>query len=403
MERLDLPKRALVLGLARSGTAASTALERRGVEVVGADRRLGNDEDLRLLDDVGLLVKSPGVAAEHALVVEARRRGVPVWGEVELGWRLLDNPVVGVTGTNGKTTTSELLGAIFAAAGVAVQVVGNIGRPLTGLDGEAGPGAWIICELSSFQLEDVLTFRPAVAVILNLEPDHLDRHGTLERYTRAKLRIFENQTRRDTAVVPRGFGEIPGQARRVEFRFDDALPAEPLIPGDHNRENAAAACAAARAVGIENDAIGDALSAFPGVPHRLERVGEIAGVRYVNDSKATNVAACLRALAAYAGVPTHLIVGGRGKGESFEPLAAAIGPNVRSIYLVGESAGEIGEAIGWRGTAAGDLETAVSLAAGIAARGDVVLLSPACASFDQFENFEHRGEEFRRLVQNLER
>jgi UDP-N-acetylmuramoylalanine--D-glutamate ligase len=403
MEPLDLPERAVVLGVARSGTAASEALERRGVDVVAADRRLGNDEDLRLLDNVGLVVKSPGVAADHAMVIEARRRGIPVWGEVELGCRLLDNPLVGVTGTNGKTTTSELLGAIFAAAGTAVRVVGNVGRPLTGLDGDVDSGAWVVCELSSFQLEDVLTLRPTVAVLLNLEPDHLDRHGTLEGDRSAKLRIFENQTRTDTAVVPRGFGDIPGSARRVEFSVDDPLPAEPAIRGDHNRENAAAACAAARALGIEDAAIGNALRAFPGVPHRLELVGEVEGVRYVNDSKATNVAASLRALAVYADAPMHLIVGGRGKGESFDPLAAAIGPNIRSIYLIGESAREIGRALGSRGTVAGDLETAVALAARAATGGDVVLLSPACASFDQFENFERRGEEFRRLVQNLER
>jgi UDP-N-acetylmuramoylalanine--D-glutamate ligase len=398
---LELPERVLVLGLARSGAAATAALERRGVEVVGADRKLGNDEDLELLDGVGLVVKSPGVPSEQPLVLEARRREVPVWAEVELGYRLFATPIVGVTGTNGKTTTSELLGAIFLAAGVETHVAGNVGRPLTALDGEVGPDAWVVCELSSFQLEDIVTLRPRVAVLLNLEPDHLDRHGTLERYRAAKLRIFENQREADTAVVPRGFGPVPGRAHRVEFRFDDALPAEPLLPGDHNRENATAAAAAARAVGIADEAVAEALWTFPGVAHRLELVAEIDGVRYVNDSKATNVAACLRALAAYAETPAHVIVGGRGKGESYEPLAAAIGPNVRAVYLVGESAPEIGEALGRRATPAGDLETAVALAARAAMNGEVVLLSPACASFDQFENFEQRGEEFRRLVQNL--
>jgi UDP-N-acetylmuramoylalanine--D-glutamate ligase len=399
--RLELPERVVVLGLARSGTAASKALRRRGVEVVGADRSLGNDEELRLLDGAGLLVKSPGVTAEHPLVVEARGRALPVWGEVELGSRLLRNPIVGVTGTNGKTTTSELLGAIFGAAGRGVHVAGNVGRPLTALDGKVDPEDWVVCELSTFQLEDSVTLCPRVAVLLNLEADHLDRHGTLERYRSAKLRIFENQQETDTAVVPSGFGGVPGTARRIEFRFDDPLPAEPLIRGEHNRENAAAATAAARAVGIDDGAIGRALRSFPGVPHRLEPVGEVDGVRYVNDSKATNVAACVRALAAYAEEPVRLILGGRAKGESFGPLAAAIGSNVRSIYLVGESAGEIGMAIGSRATVAGQLETAVSLAARAATPGDVVLLSPACASFDQFENFEQRGEEFRRLVQNL--
>ena len=164
-----------------------------------------------------------------------------VWSEVELGFRLLANPILGVTGTNGKTTTSELLGDIFRAAGKDVAVAGNVGRPLTGLDGALGEGAWIVCELSSFQLEDVDTFRPHIAILLNLAPDHLDRHETFEDYRAAKLRIFENQSAEDVAVVPRGFGTIPGEARRIEFSLEDELPTEPSIPGDHNRENAAAA------------------------------------------------------------------------------------------------------------------------------------------------------------------
>lgn len=372
------------------------------MEVVGADRRDGNDEELSLLDGVGLLVKSPGVPGEAPLVVEARARGIPIWSELELGARLLPNPLVAVTGTNGKTTTSELAGAIFRAAGRETVVAGNVGRALSGV--EAPPGAWIVCEVSSFQLEDVHEFRPRVAVLLNLEPDHLDRHRTFDAYRAAKLRVFENQLSTDTAVIPHSFGPIPGRARRVEFAAEDPLPAEPRIPGAHNRENAAAATAAARAAGIPDDAIAEALRDFRGVEHRLELVAEIRGVRYVNDSKATNTAAARRGLAAYD-APLRLILGGSLKGESFDELARAIGPTVRSVYLVGEAAGEIGAALDRAGVAyqrAGDLERAVALAAAAAEPGDVVLLSPACASYDQWENFERRGEGFRRLAQNLE-
>ena len=220
------------------------------------------------------------------------------------GARLLPNPILGITGTNGKTTTTALLGAMFAAAGIPAEVAGNIGRPLTSLVGDATPDAWVVCELSSFQLEDVETLRPRIAVLLNLEPDHVDRHGSFEAYRDAKLRIFENQgrgRRRGRARV--GSARCPGRARRIEFAGDDPLPAEPRIPGAHNRENAAAATAAARAAGIGDGAIAEALRTFPGVEHRIEELATIAGVRYVNDSKATNVAAALRALASFPGLP----------------------------------------------------------------------------------------------------
>ena len=395
MKQVELPARVVVVGLGISGLAASAALERRGVEVVGADRKHGNDEDLSLLDGAGLLVKSPGVPGENALVVEARRRGIPVWSEVELGYRLLPAVrLVGITGTKGKTTTTRLLGAMVAAAGLKVQLAGNEHRPISDVADEIDADTLLVCELTSFQLEDVHTLACDLAVLLNLEPDHLDRHGSFDAYRDAKLRIFE---RAGAAIVPRGSG-LPG----LEFSAADPLPAEPRIPGEHNRENAAAATAAARALGIGDEEIGEALRAFPGVEHRLEPIAEVGGVRYVNDSKATNVAAALRALAAYAAEPVRLIVGGRGKGQSFEPLGAGIGPNVLAVYAIGEAAEELVGAIGPRATPSGDLATAVSRAAAEASPGDVVLLSPACASFDQFENFERRGEEFRRLVQNLE-
>jgi UDP-N-acetylmuramoylalanine--D-glutamate ligase len=382
--------RVLVYGLARSGRSAAERLAERGDEVVVADRTLGNENDLSLLDGVELLVKNPGIPGERPLVVIARERGIPVWSEVELGFRLLpESRFVGVTGTNGKTTTVELLGAIFRAAGRAVAVAGNVGTPLTSVRS----ADWVVCELSSFQLEDVHELACDVAVLLNLEPDHLDRHGTFEAYRDAKLRIFE---RARVAIVPRRLG-LDG----IEFSRDDPLPAEPLIRGAHNRENAAAATAAARAAGIEDGPIAEALRTFPGVPHRLELVAARGGVRYVNDSKATNVAAARPALEAYADDPVHLILGGSLKGESFAPLAEAIGENVQSIHLIGEATDALAAVLP---PALRDetLERAVHHAARLAVPGDVVLLSPACASYDQFENFEQRGDAFRALAEALE-
>ena len=409
---MKLPRRALVVGLARSGQSAALALARRGVEVVAADRDAGLDpgrlaeagvevrlgiEEESLLDHVELLVKSPGVPGESPLPAGARRRGIPVWSEIELGYRFLSrNPFIGVTGTNGKTTTCELLGAMFRAAGRAVAVAGNVGRPLTSLDGALPGDAWIVCELSSFQLEDVHELACDVAVLLNLEPDHLDRHGSFEAYRDAKLRVFE---RARVKIVPEGLG-LDGSA----FSPDDPLPAEPLIPGAHNRANAAAAVAAARAAGLADGAIASALRTFAGVSHRLELVREHDGVRYVNDSKATNTAAARRGIAAYAAEPLRLLLGGSLKGESFDELARALPETVRSIDLIGEAGDAIAASLDRAGRPyrrSGDLATAVEAIGREAERGDVVLLSPACASYDQFRNFEERGEAFRRLVEAL--
>ena len=411
-------RRVLVVGLARSGKAAAEALVARGGEVTGFDRNesldagrlreigvevhLGREEET-LLQGIELVVKSPGVPGETPLVTGARTRAVPVWSEIELGARLLANPLLGVTGTNGKTTTSELLGAVFRAADRPVEVVGNVGRPLTSLVGQVPPETWIVCELSSFQLEDVETLRPRIGILLNLEADHLDRHGSFESYTAAKLRMFERQTNEDTAVLPRGFGRVPGAGRRVEFDPDGPLPAEPLIPGPHNRENAAAATAAARAAGIADEAIAEALRTFEGVPHRIELVRELRGVRYVNDSKATNVAAALRALASFPESTVHVILGGRGKAEPYEPLAAAFEDGDRA-YLIGEATRKIASALDAAAVTyveCGELGRAVEAAAAAASAGSVVLLSPACASFDQFESFEARGDAFRQLVERL--
>ena len=407
-----LPRRALVVGLARSGLAAAAGLAGRGVQVVAADRsadvdvgrlgdlgvelRLGTEEEA-LLEGVELVVKSPGVPAESPPIVAARSRGIPVWSEVELGYRLLPagSRLIGVTGTNGKTTTTELLGAMLRAAGRPAEVAGNVGRALTDAALAAAQGSWMVCELSSFQLEDVQTLACDVAVLLNLEPDHLDRHGSFAAYRDAKLRIFE---RAGTKVVPRGFG-----IRGIEFSAEDPLPAEPLIPGRHNRENAAAATAAARAAGVPDDAIAQALRTFPGVPHRLELVRGLHGVRWVNDSKATNTAAARRGVAAYD-APLRLILGGSLKGEDFGPFVRDLPAKVRSIYLVGAASDELAAALDAAGRGyvrSGDIATAVSQAAADAAPGDVVLLSPASASYDQFANFEERGDTFRRLVEEL--
>jgi len=410
-----VPDRILVLGLARSGRAAVAVLRHAGVEVVAHDVKrdldtggveaevhLGAWRD-ELLDGVGLVVKSPGIPAQAAPARAAAERGVPVISEIELGARLLPNRMIGITGTNGKTTTTALVGAMFEAAGLPVEVAGNIGRPLTGIVVTAAPEAWVVCELSSFQLEDVETLRPAIGVLLNLESDHLDRHGSFDAYRDAKLRLFENQRPGDVAVVPRGFGPIAGEGRRIEFTGDDPLPAEPRIPGAHNRENAAAATAAARAAGIGDAAIAEALRTFAGVEHRIEDVGTVGGVRYVNDSKATNVAAAQRALASFPGARKLVILGGRGKAEPYGPLADAFGPDDRA-YLIGEAADEIAAALDDRRVSferSGDLATAVAAATRDARGGDVVLLSPACASFDQFRDYEERGEEFGKLVQKL--
>ena len=397
-----------MLGLARSGLAAAQALARRGDRVIAVDRsedveigrlaeagvevHLGTEET-SLLEGVDVLIKSPGVPSEAPLVTAARERGIPVWSEVELGSRMLANPILGVTGTNGKTTTSELLGVMLGAL-----VAGNVGRALTELDGVDG-GGWIVCELSSFQLEDIHEFRPRIAVLLNLEPDHLDRHGSFEAYRDAKLRVFENQEPDDVAIVPRGFGDVPGRGTRVEFSADDPLPAEPRIPGPHNRENAAAATAAARAAGVDDERIAEALRSFPGVPHRLEEVAEVGGVRFVNDSKATNAAAARRAIASYD-APLHVILGGLGKNESYAELAADLRERGAQAYLIGAAAEELAQAIDEH-ELSGDLATAVRAAAAAAKPGDVVLLSPAAASYDQFRDFEERGDEFRRLVREL--
>jgi UDP-N-acetylmuramoylalanine--D-glutamate ligase len=406
----EIPRRALVIGLARQGSAAALALARRGVRVVGVDRdktldvgrlkaagvevHLGSEE-MELPDETEVVVKSGGVPNEVPLVAAALARRLPVWSDVEVGYRILPNPILGVTGTKGKTTTTALLGEIFEAAGREAVCAGNIGYAICNLDGRVDPDTWVLCELSSFQLEHVDRFRARVGVLLNVEADHLDRHGSLEQYRAAKLRILE---RSDEKVVPRELG-LEG----IAFGPDDELPAEPRIPGRHNRANAAAATAAARAAGLGDEAIARGLRSFAGVPHRLELVRERGGVRWVNDSIATNTFAVRHGVAAYD-APVRLILGGRAKGENYGRFARELPAHVASIYLVGEAADELAAAFDAAGRAyerTGTIAGAVAAAARDAQPGDVVLLSPACASYDQYESFEQRGEDFRRRVDAL--
>jgi UDP-N-acetylmuramoylalanine--D-glutamate ligase len=399
------------VGLARSGQAALNVL---GDAARGVDRKHGDDTPVAL-EGVRCVIKSPGVPQEAPVIAAARERGIPVIGELELAWRLLPNEFVAVTGTNGKTTTVELLGAIHREAGVAAAVAGNVGTPLTSLVGEIDPGAVVICEASSFQLEDTAEFAPEGAVLLNVAPDHLDRHGTLDAYLAAKLQVFARQGNDDVAVAPVGLGveDLGGCARRVCFgpggELDDRAgqlwwDEQPLIAheqirlrGAHNRANAAAAAAIALARGIDPDAVRAALAAFAGVEHRLEEVATVDGVLYVNDSKATNVDSTLVALASFEGEPVHLILGGGGKGQDFMPLRE---PAARcaGVYLIGTDGPAIGAQIG-TGLECGDLATAVGRARAAARPGEVVLLSPACESYDQFDSYEHRGRAFKELVQ----
>ncbi len=395
----------LVVGLARSGIAAARMLRDHG-EVIGTDSgspevpgdldaRLGVD-GVELLEGVACVVKSPGVPNEAPVIVAARERGLPVLGELELAWRLLPNPFVAVTGTNGKTTTTELLGAIWREADLPVALAGNVGTPLAALVGEVDESTTIVCEVSSFQAEDSEAFAPDTAVLLNVTEDHLDRHGTFEAYRDAKLRVFANQTPEQVAVVPPGV-EVPGSARRIEFG-ELPLPAEEIrLRGAHNLENAMAASAAAMATGVPEEAVAAALRSFPGVPHRLEEVGSVGGVLYVNDSKATNVSSAVRGIEAFDG-GVHVILGGSLKGGGFEGLRDAVASRCVAAYLIGEAAERLEQDLA--GTVplhrSGDLATAVRDAA--AQPGEVVLLSPACASFDQFRDYEERGEAFRSLV-----
>jgi UDP-N-acetylmuramoylalanine--D-glutamate ligase len=474
-------RRVLVLGASRSGISAALALAGSGLMVTLSDRR--NRESLSGVedavgagvqfvreDDLGahwpapdLVVKSPGVPGEAVPVTMARERGVPVWSEVELAYALLSNPFDAITGTNGKTTTTALLGHLFVTAGRPARVLGNIGVAVTSVAGQIEPDEELVVEVSSFQLEDIHAFRPAVGVFLNLTPDHLDRHGSMERYLACKANLFARQEATDVAVLnrddpavaklgvqlaarsggprvaffstsapapgsgPGGSGLSPVVAKaeslQLESWVDDGwifLREEPVLPvsdirlpGLHNVQNCLAAGTAAVARGVEIAAVAEGLRTFAGVAHRLERAGIISGVTYVNDSKATNVEATLTALSAYP-KGTHLILGGRDKASDYRPVARACAQGCKAVYLIGEATSLIEEAFAEvrsgeglysvpEPRAWGDLEKAVRAAAKNAAPGDVVLLAPACASFDQYRSFEERGEHFQAIVDGLAR
>jgi UDP-N-acetylmuramoylalanine--D-glutamate ligase len=403
-----------------------------GLEGVGVEVFLDTD-GLAQLEGMRTVVKSPGVPREAPVIAAALEREIEVAGELELAWRALPNRFVAVTGTNGKTTTVELLGHLYRGAGEPVAVAGNVGTALSELVGEVPVDETIVCECSSFQLEDTVAFAPECGVFLNLAPDHLDRHGDLESYLAAKLRIFANQGNDDVAVYNADDPfladvDLGGCARRIAFCRGAAPDCEvsvaegtifygdePLLPvadlglfGEHNVANAMAAAAAALAMGIDREAVREGLRSFAGVPHRLEGVAEIGGVRFVNDSKATNVASAAVGIRAFEG-GVHAILGGSEKEEPFTPLIDPIRERVRACYLIGATAERMARELapvleaGVELHHCDGLEDAVRGAAAAAQPGEVVLLSPACASFDAFDDFEQRGDRFRELVGRLER
>jgi UDP-N-acetylmuramoylalanine--D-glutamate ligase len=412
---------ALVVGAARSGIALANHLTRAGETVRVVDRRPARDlrdaisrmpagVDFRLGDESGVLegvdvvYASPGVPWDAQLLNDARSRGIKVSSEIDLFLELCPGTVVGITGTNGKTTTTALTGVVLAAGDRPVIVGGNIGE--TVLDRLEGitPEHWVVLELSSFQLESVDWPRLHVGVILNITPDHLDRHGTFERYVDIKARAIEFAGRDDFAVLNGRDETVRGLASRTQARvvwFDEHQPIPPMpLPGRHNMENALAAAAVGRIAGLSDDAINMAIRSFKGVAHRLELVGEWAGVRWYNDSKATNPDAGRVALSAFPGAPVVLIAGGYGSGFELNDWVADVLANTEAVVLMGASADVLQEAL--RGhpkvVRAAGLEEAVSAAAGLSRLGGVVLLSPAYKSFDMFKDYEDRGDQFKALV-----
>jgi UDP-N-acetylmuramoylalanine--D-glutamate ligase len=409
----------LVVGLARSGVAAARALraampgervvatdsgrpaQLEGLAAAGVESHLESDgtQALEASPPPATLVKSPGVPHDAPVVRAARRRGLEVMGELELGWRLVPNEFIAVTGTNGKTTTVELIGAMHRAAHAPCAVAGNVGTPLSSLAGTLDPRATVVCEASSFQLEDATAFAPEAAVLLNLDEDHLDRHGSAAGYRDAKLRIFAHQLPTDLAVVNAALDLPRLAARTVRFAAEPPI-GDVALAGRFNRENAAAAATVCLERGIDPAAVEAGLREFKGVAHRFETGAEIGGVTYVNDSKATNPSAAAAALRSFdAGV--HAILGGSLKGGSFGGLPTA---SIRTAYLVGDAADQIATALAGGGVElvrSGDLEHAVAEASRRAQPGDVVLLAPACASFDQYRDYAERGEHFRALVRRI--
>lgn len=442
-------KHVVVVGLGKSGIAAARLLLSRGASVSANDRR-GRDElpeealalehagaglalgghDAAVLSRADLIVVSPGVPPQPALEA-AQQAGVPIWSEIELASRFLEATLLGVTGTNGKSTVTSLVGAMCALTERPTFVGGNLGTPLIEAVGTraAERGGFVVVELSSFQLERIDTLHVHAGALLNVSPDHLDRYPSFDAYARAKAGLFVNQEPQDTAVVPAGdarclalaetgrgrirrFGGDDGEVRLIDGELRDehsglrVAVEEIALTGRHNLENACAAALLARSVGVDSDAIARALCAFRGLPHRMQEVAEVGGVRYIDDSKGTNVgatAAALDGLALGAG-KVVLIAGGKDKGGEYEPVIARMVKAGRGLVLIGEAAALIEAAADRRGVPtqrAASMDDAVVRAAATAEPGDVVLLSPACASFDMFRSYAHRGEAFQGAVQRL--
>lgn len=447
-------KKVLIIGAGKSGVAASRFLAARGAVVALNDRKpfvdwpnealrlkgegvglLAGEAPSWLLDQVELVVLSPGVPSKSIIARYADRAGAEVIGEIELAWRFLRGRVVGITGTNGKTTTTTLIGKLLEEAGIPVQVGGNIGTPLISLVESSREDGWTVVELSSYQLETIKEFRPTVAVVLNLMPDHMDRYESLTDYGAAKHRIFRNQTAGDAAILNADDAIVASWARGLsahvvmfstERELEEGLflrdgrelvartyagervlltREEMQLKGAHNVQNVLAALAAGLACGASPDSMRATVRRFAPVEHRLERVAEVEGVTYYNDSKATNVDAALKALEALAEEPGEivLILGGRGKNAPYAPLAPLVREKGRKLVVIGEDADRIEEELKDFAPVARakDMPEAVRLAHKAARRGDIVLLAPACASFDMFTSFEHRGRVFKEAVSRL--
>jgi UDP-N-acetylmuramoylalanine--D-glutamate ligase len=442
-------KKVLVVGLGKSGLAAALFLRHKGAQVTVSDIRSAESlaKEIPALLEEGIMVEagghglltfrrqdlivvSPGVPLDTPELVQAKSFGRPVIGELELAARFLKGKILAITGSNGKTTTTALAGEILKEAGYPTLVAGNIGVPVVGLIEESTDATWSVLEVSSFQLESTEQFHPAIAVILNITPDHLDRHGTFENYALAKERIFAAQDANDTVVLNADNARAAEAAARsrapvywfsiehpvkqgawveegnVVYRAAPEAAIETILPpskiplkGEHNVENVLAAVCAARLAGAPASAIAGAIGKFQAVEHRLEYVATINGVEFYNDSKATNVDAAAKAVAAFRG-GVHLILGGKDKGSDYTTLSQLLRERVRAVYTIGSAAAKIESHL--RGVvpmqSCETLAKAVSAAAAAARPGDVVLLAPACSSFDQFENYEQRGHVFKQLV-----
>jgi UDP-N-acetylmuramoylalanine--D-glutamate ligase len=411
---MDLNGRnALVVGLGKSGQAAARLLKAKGAKVIGADdAAVAFDGEVRKivpesLNGIDLIVKSPGISPAKPIFAEAALKGIEMLAEVELAARFITEPIVGITGTNGKSTTTALTGHIFKSACMRVFAGGNLGDALSNRVLDHGKLDLTVCELSSYQLENIRELHCAAATVLNVTPDHLERYPNLEVYAAAKARIFENQRAGDRAVLNAADArvakmKVPVGVERVLFdpRKDTIELSAPTLRGAHNKENALAASLLAQHFGIDP---AKGLATYPGLPHRLEPVRTLDGVEWINDSKATNVDSVEKSLTAFPG-NVILILGGRGKGSPYEPLKTLIKERVKSILTLGEDAKIIEMQLG--GIAplyhCGNLQNVIAKARELAKSGDVVLLSPACASYDQFKSFEDRGDQFKAMVRSLQ-